>query len=288
MIFLLGASGYIGQAYEAFFKARGIPFRSLSRRELDYTRPALLEKELREYRPDFLINAAGFTGKPNVDACEYQKTECLAGNAVLPGLIAQACASANIPWAHLSSGCIFTGSHENGQGFSETDVPNFSFRTNNCSFYSGCKALGEEAIADSPSCYVWRIRIPFSRQNNPRNYITKLLTYPRLLSATNSLSSIEEFIPASLEIWQRQLPFGIYHLTNPGAITTEEVVELIRKSGITQKTFEFFKDEEEFLRVAAKTPRSNCVLDTSKLESAGIRMTEIHAAVKQALADWRQ
>ena len=55
----------------------------------------------------FVINAAGYTGKPNVDACEVAKAECLSGNAVLPGLIREVCEDMNIPWGHVSSGCIF-------------------------------------------------------------------------------------------------------------------------------------------------------------------------------------
>ena len=65
---------------------------------------------LRRDKPEFLINAAGYTGKPNVDACELHKTECLFGNAVFPGLVAQACNEAGVPWGHVSSGCIYTGS----------------------------------------------------------------------------------------------------------------------------------------------------------------------------------
>ena len=65
--------------------------------------------------------------KPNVDACEVHKAECLAGNAVLPGTIAQACEAANVPWGHVSSGCIYTGSRPDGSGFTEEDAPNFSF-----------------------------------------------------------------------------------------------------------------------------------------------------------------
>ena len=89
----------------------------------------------------------GIRAKPNVDACEMHKAECLAGNAVLPGTIAQACEAANVPWGHVSSGCIYTGSRPDGSGFTEEDAPNFSFRQNNCSFYSGTKALGEEVLA---------------------------------------------------------------------------------------------------------------------------------------------
>ena len=34
---------------------------------------------LRETKPQFLINAAGYTGKPNVDACETARADTLAG-----------------------------------------------------------------------------------------------------------------------------------------------------------------------------------------------------------------
>jgi len=51
-------------------------------------------------------------------------------------------------------GCIFTGAHPDGSGFSEEDAPNFDFRHNNCSFYSGSKALGEEILRGAESCYI--------------------------------------------------------------------------------------------------------------------------------------
>jgi hypothetical protein len=40
------------------------------------------------------------------------------------------------------------------------------------------------------------------------------------------------------------------------------------------------------MRETAKTPRSNCVLDTSKLQATGIRLTEVHEAVETALRRW--
>ncbi len=84
MIYLLGGSGYVGHAYQALLTRKGIPFRNVRRSELDYAQPALLAAALKHDKPDFLINAAGYTGKPNVDACELHKAECLLGNAVLP------------------------------------------------------------------------------------------------------------------------------------------------------------------------------------------------------------
>ncbi len=287
MIYLLGGSGYVGQAYQALLTRKNIPFRNLRRAELDYTDRATLRAALLRDKPAFLINAAGYTGKPNVDACELDKHACLFGNAVLPGIIADACADAGVPWGHVSSGCIFTGSRPDGTGFTEDDTPNFTFRTNNCSFYSGTKALGEEVLAGKPSVYIWRLRIPFDQHESPRNYLTKLMRYKTLLAAENSISQLEEFVTATFACWEKRVPFGTYNVTNPGHVTTHEVVDLILKSGVCPKEYVFFKDETDFMQKAAKTPRSNCVMSSAKLAAVGITMTEVHAAVARDLARWQ-
>jgi len=287
MIYLLGGSGYVGQAYQALLTQKGIPFRNLRRAEVDYTDVGTLAAALKQDRPQFLINAAGYTGKPNVDACEDDKAACLFGNGVLPGRIAEACESAGVPWGHVSSGCIFTGSRNDGSGFTEEDTPNFSFRTNNCSFYSGTKALGEETLQGVDNVYLWRLRIPFDHRDGPRNYLTKLLRYQRLLEAENSISQLHEFATATFGCWEKRIPFGTYNVTNPGHVTTREVVEHIKASGVSNKNFDFFSDEEEFMKIAAKTPRSNCVMDSSKLAAAGIQMTEVHEAIERDLKRWK-
>ena len=288
MIYLLGGSGYVGQAYQALLTRKGIPFRNLRRAELDYTDPAQLTAALKADRPKFLINAAGYTGKPNVDACELHKAECLFGNAVVPGRIAEACAAAGVPWGHVSSGCIYSGARPDGTGFTEEDTPNFTFRTNHCSFYSGTKALGEEVLAGQANVYLWRLRIPFDHVENPRNYLTKLMRYQRLLEAANSISQLHEFVASTFACWEKRIPFGTYNVTNPGHVTTREVVDLILKSGVCKKEYSFFKSEDEFMHIAAKTPRSNCLMDSSKLAAAGITLTEVHDSVALALRQWQK
>src|SRR5437773_7238258 len=109
MIVLLGASGYIGRAFASELQRRGWEFKSLSRTELDYGRFDLLLRFLRDARPTFLINAAGYAGRPNVDACEVARADTLAGNTLLPLTVAHACQAAQVPWGHVSSGCIYSG-----------------------------------------------------------------------------------------------------------------------------------------------------------------------------------
>lgn len=288
MILLLGGSGYVGGAYQALFQSKKISFRSLSRSEVDYSRPEVLRDFLRQNRPDFLLNAAGYTGKPNVDASEDQKLNCLMANAVLPGVIAEVCESEKIPWGHVSSGCIFLGAKPDGSGFTEEDAPNFSFRTNNCSFYSGTKALGEEILAAHKNCYIWRLRIPFNEVDNDRNYLSKLMKYERLVDVRNSISQLDEFVRATWECWEKRVPFGTYNVTNPGSITTREVAAMIEKHGLARHAFQFFKNEAEFMQKAAKTPRASCVMDSSKLLKTGIHLTEVHEALEWALKNWKK
>lgn len=308
MIILLGASGYFGQAFEQELLRRQWPFRPISRKQTDYTRFDSLLHLLRDTNASFLINAAGFTG-PNVDACETARAETLAGNTLLPLTIANACAAANIPWGHISSGCIYTGAYvkdrlekdlsqpqlktlaetspELFRGFSETDEPNFSFRRPPCSFYSGCKAMAEEAIDDIGRSYIWRLRLPFDHLDHPRNYLTKLLRYPKLYDNVNSLSHRRESVRACLDLWERRAVFGTYNVTNPGFVTTRQVAALIEKTLRPARRFEFWANDEEFYQFAAKAPRSNCVLDTSKLLNTGIKMRPVQEAVLDALQHWK-
>ncbi|MGB0370926.1 MAG: sugar nucleotide-binding protein [Opitutales bacterium] len=307
MIFILGGSGYVGQAFCKLLENKGLAYRSISRSDINYADESTLRQWLIHEKPGFLINCAGYTGKPNVDACETDKARCMAGNAVLPGIIDLVCRELDISWGHVSSGCIFGGSQSDGSGFTEESVPNFSFRTNNCSFYSGTKALGEEALGyreidgkwinpEGATCYIWRLRIPFDNLESPRNYLTKLMRYNMLLEATNSISELSEFVASCVECWENKLPYGIYNVTNPGQITTTQVVEIIKKVGLEHETqtgsnpfptdYQFFDDLGEFMAKAAKTPRSNCVMDSSKLEAAGIQMTPVVEAIETALRNW--
>ena len=113
-----------------------------------------------------------------------------------------------------------------------------------------------------------------------------MVRYDRLLNATNSLSQLTEFANASLACWTNQVDFGIYNLTNPGSVTTLEVVDMITRHGLSNKRFSFFESEEQFMQQAASAPRSNCVLDVSKAVAAGLPLSPVHEALERALCNW--
>jgi dTDP-4-dehydrorhamnose reductase len=312
MILLLGASGYIGQAFEHALRERKQSFTALSRKQVDYTQFGALLKILRDKKPTFLINAAGYTGKPNVDACEDAKADTLTGNTLFPEMLAHACLIEKIPWGHVSSGCIFSGAKivaegktriekdltkpglrdlpENNpsviRGYTETDRPNFTFRDPPCSFYSGTKGLAEEAIAGVGQSYLWRLRIPFDQIDSPRNYLSKLQRYAKVYDNVNSISHRADFVNACLDLWERRAPFGTYNVTNRGYVTSHQVVRMIERILKPARQFEYWKDDAEFYHLAARTPRSNCVLEVSKLLATGIKIRPVEEALEHSLRNW--
>jgi dTDP-4-dehydrorhamnose reductase len=313
MILLLGATGYIGEAFARALRERKQDVTALSRKQVDYTKFDVLLKFLREKKPALLINAAGFTGKPNVDACEDAKADTLAGNTLFPEMLAHACLLEKIPWGHVSSGCIFSGAkivensatriekdltkpglrdlpetnHDAVRGYTETDHPNFTFRDPPCSFYSGTKGLAEEVISGVGQSYIWRLRIPFDEYDSPRNYLSKLQRYAKVYDNVNSISHRADFVNACLDLWERRAPFGTYNITNPGYITSHQVVRMIERILQPHRPFEYWKNDEEFYHLAAKTPRSNCVLDVSKLLATGVKIRAVEEALEHSLRNWK-
>jgi UDP-glucose 4,6-dehydratase len=173
------------------------------------------------------------------------------------------------------------------RGFTENDVPNFSFRDPPCSFYSGTKALAEETIAGIGQSYVWRLRIPFDEFDGARNYLSKVQRYAKVYDNVNSISHRADYVRACLDLFERRAPFSTYNVTNPGFVTTRQVVEMIQKILKPKRKFEFWRNDEEFYRVAAKTPRSNCVLDVSKLLATGVKIRPVIEALEDSLQNWK-
>jgi dTDP-4-dehydrorhamnose reductase len=299
----------MGQAFATELRRRRYSFIPLTRKAIDYTDFDLLFDYVRKLRPEFIINAAGYPGRPNVDACEQAREETLCANTLLPQTISRVCMMTGTPWGHISSGCIYHGAKliDNGRtrnvagmelrrlfaghpekicGYTEWDEPNFCFRHPPCNFYSGSKALAEETIREAGETYIWRPGMPFNGRNEPRNFLWRIQNYHKVHDGVNSLTHLEDFVRACLELWERQAPFGIYNIANPGAVLTRKVVEMIQRILKPEQSFDFWTGDEEFYHYGAKALRSNCVLDVSKLLRTGVRMRPVEEALEDSLRSW--
>mgnify|MGYP003705980189 FL=1 len=289
MYIILGKNGYIAEAIIKELKSRDLPHVSLSRTDINYTNKCDFDlyvlknfnRNILEGENIIVVNCAGYIGKPNVDACELAKADCVEGNVLFPAMLSQLCADRGYKYVHISSGCIYGGYEKH---FTEEDSPNFDFQ--NGSFYSGTKALAEKVVIEnSPSSYIFRLRIPFDKYASPRNYLTKLLTYDNLLDAENSLSHRGDFVKYSIQLIEQNVPKGIYNITNKGSVTTQQVVELIKKHKLSNKDFQFFTNLDDFMQQIT-APRSNCVLDTSKIEQY-IKIRTAEQALEDALSKYK-
>lgn len=313
MIFLLGHNGYIGSAFVNALEEAGIPWRPFPVKRIRADSLTAVLKTLRQDKPSLVINAAGFTGRPNVDECETKKNETLEANLLLPVVLASACAEIGIPWGHVSSGCIFNGAKlrvgatnevvtdlleqkikqlwtlnpSPFHGFNEEDTPNFTFDDEKCSFYSGVKALAEKNLQNIGGGYIWRIRMPFDNIDHPRNYLTKLLTYPKLYDNINSLSHRGESVRACLQLAIKPAPYGVYNIVNSGFLSTRQISAMLTDVLNLTRSFQFWESDQDFYQNAARTPRSNCLLDTTKLDKLDLKMRPIGDALFEAMKNFR-
>lgn len=234
--------------------------------------------EIQRIKPDVVINCAGKTGKPNVDWCEDHKAETFNSNTIGPLVLAHACSQLNTYMVHIGSGCIYTGDKD-GKGYSEEDAPNFFG-----SFYSKTKIWSEQALTAFPVLQL-RLRMPVDNTPGPRNLITKIIRYPKIISIPNSVSILDDFIYAAKKLIEKKKT-GIYNVTNPGAITNAEILELYKEIIEPKHKYEIISIEE--LSKLTKAQRSNCVLNTKKLESEGIKLTPIKEAIKKTLLKYKE
>ena len=287
MILLLGATGYVGNAFKKYFDTNKINYCTYQIR-FNFDEHNLI-KFITANKVTAIFNCAGYTGKPNVDTCETNKVETLQANAFLPKQLDRICHKLSIKLVQISSGCIYNDTQcEQGlppiTEYRDFDTPNFTFLDKKASWYSGTKALGETLINDGYNL-ICRLRIPFNGDINPRNYITKIVNYSNLLNSTNSFSQLEEFVAAVHRLYKFNLG-GIFNVTQPGYMTTKEVVELLQKHEVITCDKQYFKSIEEFESTCA-APRSNCVLDSSFTELY-TKLTPIKQAMEEAIIKYKQ
>lgn len=97
-------------------------------------------EDVKRVMPTHVLNAAGVTGRPNVDWCESHKVETIRTNVVGTLTLADVCKESGLYVMNFATGCIFEYDKEHplgsGIGFKEEDTPNFLG-----SFYSKTKAM---------------------------------------------------------------------------------------------------------------------------------------------------
>uniref|UniRef100_A0A7N0ZYV4 RmlD-like substrate binding domain-containing protein n=1 Tax=Kalanchoe fedtschenkoi TaxID=63787 RepID=A0A7N0ZYV4_KALFE len=257
---IYGRKGWIGGLLGGLCKAQSIPFEYGAGRLQDR---ASLIADIAAVQPTHVFNAAGVTGRPNVDWCESHKVETIRTNVVGTLTLADVCREKGLLVINYATGCIFEYDEKHplgsGIGFKEEDSPNFIG-----SFYSKTKAMVEDLLKNYENVCTLRVRMPISSDlNNPRNFITKISRYEKVVDIPNSMTILDELLPISIEMAKRNLT-GIWNFTNPGVVSHNEILEMYRDYINPSFTWKNFSLEEQAKVIVA--PRSNNELDASKLK----------------------
>jgi UDP-glucose 4,6-dehydratase len=134
---IYGRTGWIGGLLGKICQKQGILYEYGSGR---LENRAQLEADIASAKPSHVFNAAGVTGRPNVDWCESHKVETIRANVVGTLTLADVCKQSNLLLINFATGCIFEydNNHQlgSGIGFKEEDTPNFVG-----SYYSKTKAM---------------------------------------------------------------------------------------------------------------------------------------------------
>jgi dTDP-4-dehydrorhamnose reductase len=219
-----------------------------------------LEKEIDEIKPTYVLNAAGVTGRPNVDWCEDHKQETIRTNVIGTLNLADVCNERGIQCTVYATGCIYEYDDAHpigGKTFTEEDAPNFEG-----SFYSKTKIYVEKLLKFFPTTLILRVRMPISDDLNGRSFVTKISKYAKVVNVPNSMTILTDLLPVSIDLTKKQRR-GVYNFTNPGAISHNEILTLYKEYIDPNFTWVNFSLEEQ--AKILKAGRSNNELDSSKL-----------------------
>jgi 3,5-epimerase/4-reductase len=266
-----GKTGWIGQKLVKIIAEQGhcaIAARSRLENRSD------IEQEIAEVKPDFIINAAGITGVPNIDWIEEHKQETIRANIIGALNLADIAYIHSIHMTNIGTGCIYSydmlhpmGS---GKGFTEEDESNFEG-----SFYSKSKAMLEKMLRCYPNVLYLRLRLPLAYDFHKRNLIAKLTTYQKVVNIPNSITVLDELLPLVPQMALRGRT-GVYNFVNPGVISHNELLDLYKEYVDPSFNYKNFTLEEQDKILKAK--RSNNELDTSKLQQEFPNMRDVKQA----------
>ncbi len=269
---IIFGAGFLGRRL-----ARDLPDAVLSTADIT-DGPAVLAA-IRQTHADAVVNAAGKTGRPNVDWCESHQPETYRVNVIGALTVADACAEAGAYLLHLGSGCIFYGPSPSPGGWLESDY------ANPAAFYSRTKYAADLVLSRLPNVGVARLRMPIDSAPHERNLITKLARYSQVIDVENSVTVVDDFVQAVARLLQARAD-GIFHVVNPGVMRHRDLLGLYRDMVDPTHVCSLIPEDELITRRLAVKVRSNCLLASPRLTELGIELRPIGAALADTMRQY--
>ncbi|ERF68062.1 hypothetical protein EPUS_08498 [Endocarpon pusillum Z07020] len=257
-IFLMFGNGWIANLMKDILLEQGKTI-IMSKARIESREQVL--SELTKHKPTRVINCASTRGTPNVDWCEDHKVETVRSNILGVLNVVDTCFQLGIHVTQIGSACIYTLSEEeikHQPPFKETDEPFYQG-----SWYSRSRLLSELSIRHYSNLLLLRIRLPIAADLHKNNHIGRLLKYEKIVDLTGSGTVLPNLLPGALVLSEHAVT-GIYNFVTPGQISNVELMELAKKYIRPDLTWQTFVLDDMLSTLRA--PRSNCIMDTTKLQ----------------------
>jgi dTDP-4-dehydrorhamnose reductase len=270
-----GAAGQLGTAIVHHF-AVGADVVPLTRRDLDLTDAAAVERRIAAERPDVVINCAAFN---DVDGAEGRAADAIRANAGAVRTLARACRTGGALLVHYGTDFVFDGRADCPYG--EEDEPSPQ------SVYGCSKLLGDWFAADAPRHYVLRVESLFGgaarRGSIDRIADAVIAGAPArvFVDRTVSPSYVPDVADATRRLIEGDAPHGLYHCVNSGHATWYELAAHLAK--ISGRDAELVPVRVADVPMRARRPQYAALANT-KLRAAGIEMPAWQDALRRYLA----
>jgi 3,5-epimerase/4-reductase len=231
-----------------------------------------------EYKPDVIINCIGHTGAHSVDDCETDKDKTLAANTFVPLILAEAAVRNNIKLVHISSGCIFNFDYSRQKPIGEDEIPDFFDL-----YYSRTKIYAEralEVLAKKYGILIVRIRIPLDNRPHPKNVLTKLIKYVKVIDLPNSVTYVPDFLKALKHLIKIDA-HGIFNVVNKYGLRYPDLMDVYKKY---VPDFEYSIIDHRKLGIV----RTNLVMSVKKLEKTGFAVRPIKDVLEECVKEYVQ
>jgi dTDP-4-dehydrorhamnose reductase len=277
-VVVIGAAGQLGRVTAERWAA-GHEVTPLTRREVDLTDGAALERALDALAPDLILNCAAYN---DVDGAEEAPVTAFAVNALAVRSLAAVAARHGAVLVHYSTDFVFDGVDRTAP-YTEDDAPRPQ------SVYGTSKLLGEWLAATAPRAYVLRVESLFGGIY-VRSSVDKLIAglekgEPLRVFADRTLtpSYVADVVDATCRLVETGAPPGLYHCVNGGVTNWLELTEELAR--LTGRTATARLEPVPFASVALKAKRPQyCALSNAKLRAAGVEMPEWRDALRRYLA----
>lgn len=289
-ILLTGKTGQVGWELQRTLAPLG-GLVALGRNEMDHANPDSIRSAIRGVRPDFIVNAAGYT---TVDKAESETALANRINADAPGIIAEEAKRIGALLVHYSTDYVYDGTL--GRPYREDDAPN------PVNAYGRSKLAGEHAI-QATGCAHIILRTSWIYSARGSNFVLAMLKLARkqrelvvVSDQVGSPSWARELARATATLFQDPERLrhhaGIYHLSADGHASRFEfanaIIRIMKEvSGVTDGWAEIHPvTAADYPPEPARRPL-NPATDKSRIKSVfGVEMPGWEAQLRAFLTEF--